>query len=423
MGVEINYRFRKGLCSELKQTLILFQKYIYANPIPGGEAVVLELCGIENSEDTVWEWEWKRSIEQIAWQALCDKWLRDHFNDFSSKGVKGIGIKIMLDNNTDKTKTSDTSALIKGDGLVSFQAVSPKFKMDKLVVTAELKEKITNTISIIKNIDLIYNEWGFADVDSQPKVILNFFGPPGTGTTMAAHCIADALLKKIIIANFAEIESKYVGDSPKNLENIFTVAKNEDAVLFFDEADSFLGKRLTSISSSSDQAVNSLRSKLLQLLEDYTGIVIFCTNLLKNYDKAFESRILRSLKFDLPDDDCRKKLILQMIPTKIPFAKDQCLDENSVMLLVEASKDFSGREIKNAILQVLCKAAAENKREFLISDFKLGFDVMQQELADMKKERGEIDSERKTKLENEIKENLRKGNFRIKKSPRKPRHH
>ena len=90
-----------------------------------------------------------------------------------------------------------------------------------------------------------------------------------------------------------------------------------------------------------------------------------------------------------------------MIPTKIPFAKDQCLDENSVMLLVEASKDFSGREIKNAILQVLCKAAAENKREFLISDFKLGFDVMQQELADMKKERGEIDSERKTKLEND----------------------
>ena len=172
---------------------------------------------------------------------------------------------------------------------------------------------------------------------------------------------------------------------------------------------------MTSISSSSDQAVNSLRSKLLQLLEDHTGIVIFCTNLLKNYDKAFESRILRSLKFDLPDDDCRKKLILQMIPKKVPFAKDQHLNDSSVMLLVEASKDFSGREIKNAILQVLCKAAAENKHEFLISDFKTGFDVMQQEIADIKKERGEIDSERKIKLENEIKENLRKGNFRIQK--------
>ena len=62
---------------------------------------------------------------------------------------------------------------------------------------------------------------------------------------MAAHCIADALGRKIVIANFAEIESKYVGDSPKNLENIFKTAARENAVLFFDEADSFLGKRFT----------------------------------------------------------------------------------------------------------------------------------------------------------------------------------
>ena len=150
----------------------------------------------------------------------------------------------MLNNKTDEIKTSDSPTLIAGEGLASFQAVTPKFKMDKLIVTAELKEKITNTISVIQNINLIYNEWGFSEVDSQPKAVLNFFGPPGTGKTMAAHCIADALSKKIIIANFAEIESKYVGDSPKNLENIFTVAKNEDAVLFFDEADSFFGKKV-----------------------------------------------------------------------------------------------------------------------------------------------------------------------------------
>ena len=413
MGIKIYYKFKKGLFPELKDVFILFQKYIHVHPVPGPQQNIgIELVGMNIENDTMWEWEWERSIEQIAWQALCDKWLHDHFMEFSSNGIKGLGVKIMHDK---KVETPDSSELITGEGLASFQALAPKFQMEKLVVSDELREKITNTISVIQNINLIYNEWGFSEVDSQPKAVLNFFGPPGTGKTMAAHCIADALSKKIIIANFAEIESKYVGDSPKNLENIFTVAKNEDAVLFFDEADSFLGKRLTSISSSSDQAVNSLRSKLLQLLEDHTGIVIFCTNLLKNYDKAFESRILRSLKFDLPDDDCRKKLILQMIPQKVPFAKDQHLNDSSVMLLVEASKDFSGREIKNAILQVLCKAAAENKHEFLISDFKTGFDVMQQEIADIKKERGEIDSERKIKLENEIKENLRKGNFRIQK--------
>ena len=143
---------------------------------------------------------------------------------------------------------------------------------------------------------------------------------------------------------------------------------------------------------------------------------------MKNYDKAFESRILRSLKFELPDDACRKRLIRQMIPAKVPFSKEQSLDETALQILSEAANGFSGREIKNAILQVLCKAASEGKREFLISDFKTGFDVMRQEIASMKKERGEIDPERQAKLANAIKDNLRKGNFKIQKKHRKAAH-
>ena len=232
MGFEIHYIFRKELGIKLKPTYVLFKKYIHDHPIPGVQDAIIELFEIDSPDFTAWTWGWLRSIEQIAWQALCDKWLRDHYSNFSAMGVKGIGIKIMLNNKTDEIKTSDSPTLIAGEGLASFQALAPKFQMEKLVVSDELREKITNTISVIQNINLIYNEWGFSEIDSQPKAVLNFFGPPGTGKTMAAHCIADALSKKIIIANFAEIESKYVGDSPKNLENIFTVAKNEDAVLF-----------------------------------------------------------------------------------------------------------------------------------------------------------------------------------------------
>ena len=81
------------------------------------------------------------------------------------------------------------------------------------------------------------------------------------------------------------------------------------------------------------------------------------------------------------------------------------------------------REIKNAILQVLCKAASEGKNEFLVSDFKTGFDVMRQELANMKKERGEIDPERKLKLEKAISENLKKGNFKVMKKKRRSSRH
>jgi len=419
--MEPEFRFIFKNFPEFRELLSRFREFILENPVPVQRKIVVQIAGVDHLKDdiTEWGWAWKKSTEQTAWQALCDCWIRSHFSEFSEKGVKGIQVRIMREDKKEEQENAKKTSLIRGEGLASFKAVVPKFKMDRLVVSEELKEKMINTISIIKNIDLIYNEWGFSDVDAQPRVILNFFGPPGTGKTMAAHCIADALAKKIIIANFAEIESKYVGDSPKNLENIFAVAQNEDAVLFFDEADSFLGKRLTAISSSSDQVVNSLRSKLLQLLEDHSGIVIFCTNLLKNYDKAFESRILRSLKFELPDADCRKKLVRQMIPEKVPFAPDQPLDDGALQTLAEAADGFSGREIKNAVLQVLCKAAAEGKREFLISDFQTGFEVMRQELAGMKKDRGEITPERKEKLEKAIGENLKTGNFKIQKKRRR----
>lgn len=418
MGIEFQYVLKKELYCELTDVFALFEKYVHDNPIPGQQDFVVRIVGRTDKEGIGWSWDsGERTTEQMVWQGSCDVWLKNHVSDFSAKGVKGIGVRIMQI--PPKSESGKSASLIKGDGLVSFTAVAPKFKMEKLVIPDDLKEKLINTISIIKNIDLIYNEWGFSEIDPQPRVILNFFGPPGTGKTMAAHCIADALEKKILIANFAEIESKYVGDSPKNLENIFTVAKNEDAVLFFDEADSFLGKRLTSISSSSDQAVNSLRSKLLQLLEDHSGIVIFCTNLLKNYDKAFESRILRSLKFELPDAACRVRLIRQMIPNRVPFSKDQILDEDTLKSLSEAADGFSGREIKNAVLQVLCKAASNNKYEFSISDFKEGFETMRQELASMKKERGEIDPERRKKLADAITNNLKTGNFKVQRKRRK----
>ncbi|MGC8140941.1 AAA family ATPase, partial [Salmonella enterica] len=81
--------------------------------------------------------------------------------------------------------------------------------------------------------------------------------------------------------------------APKNLQAAFDVAKNNDCVLFFDEADSFLGKRITNVVQGADQALNSLRSQMLILLEEFKGIVIFATNLVTNFDTAFESRILK----------------------------------------------------------------------------------------------------------------------------------
>lgn len=369
----------------------------------------------------------KTSNEADLWGNIFKQWISENFNLNNFSTLNQLQVKLVESGtNSNSNSANDSSnnfqnnenersddGLIKGEGLASFSAQEPRYKLDRLIVSEELLRKLVTTINVIKNTKKIYEDWGFNEVDSFPRAILNFYGPPGTGKTMAAHAIAEKIGKKIIVANFAEIESKYVGDSPKNLENIFTTAKNEDALLFFDEADSFLGKRLTSISSSSDQAVNSLRSKLLQLLEDHLGIVIFCTNLIKNYDAAFESRILRSLEFPLPDKECRKRLICQMIPGKTQslFADGESLNNETLDKLADLTDEFSGREIKNAVLQTLCDAAERGVVNFHIADFEKGFKDTKAEIETRKKAQGKLSKKDKEKLEKQINENLKTGNY------------
>ena len=172
---------------------------------------------------------------------------------------------------------------------------------------------------------------------------------------MCAHAIAKYLNKKILSLNYSEIESKYVGEAPKNLQKAFDVAKDTDSVLFFDEADSFLGKRIQNVTHGSDQALNSLRSQMLILLEEFSGIVVFATNLVTNFDKAFESRILKHIRFELPNQEARAAIIKKMLPKQLPLAV-QFTDEQ----IMEASAiidGFSGREIKTAILEMLLSKA------------------------------------------------------------------
>ncbi|MES2112218.1 MAG: AAA family ATPase [Bacteroidota bacterium] len=267
-----------------------------------------------------------------------------------------------------------------------FQPTEPKFKLERVILNQELRDEITSTLLILDKRKLIYEDWGFNEVEPAPKAILNFFGPSGTGKTMTAHAIASHLQLKILALNYADIESKFVGDAPKNLVKAFDTAQKENAVLFFDEADSFLGKRIANVSSSSDQAVNSLRSQMLILLENFSGIVIFATNLLGNYDKAFESRIFKHLHFKLPDAANRKKIIGVTIPSKVPYENETQFDDAELDQLVLLSDNFSGRHIKNAVLNSLINAVADDRLFVKFEDFEKGFNSTKTNLADFNAE-------------------------------------
>ena len=167
---------------------------------------------------------------------------------------------------------------------------------------------------------------------------------------MAAHAIARELGKKILVINYADIESKYVGETPKNIRRAFEAAKNSDSILFFDEADAILSKRVTNMTQAGDVSVNQTRSVMLMLMNEYQDFIIFATNFIENFDPAFMRRISIHIKFTLPDEDCRKKLWRMYTPSEVP----NNLDFDA---LAQTFDGISGSDIANAMLNAAFKAA------------------------------------------------------------------
>ncbi len=233
----------------------------------------------------------------------------------------------------------------------------PKYTLEDVVLPKSTKHQVEMALAEIRHQDLIYKDWGMGEKHKLDKALsINFSGPPGTGKTLTAEALAHAMGMKILAVPYQEIESKYPGDTPKHITRAFEFATRENALLFFDEADSFLGKRLESVTQSTDTAVNLTRSVMILQLSSYEGVVVFATNLIRNYDPAFISRIRRKVQFDLPDEDARIKIWKVQIPVKLPL--DKSVDFTQ---LGSQFDNISGRDIKNAVFQAVVAAAEEDK--------------------------------------------------------------
>ena len=237
-----------------------------------------------------------------------------------------------------------------------FISTPPEWSLEQIVLPKSTKKEIDKAFLIIQHTELIFEKWNLKSVMPNARSALNFYGPPGTGKTMCAHAIAEKLGKRIMCLNYAQIESKFVGEAPKNLEAAFDQSEKNDSVLFFDEADSLLGRRISGVSTGSEQAINSLRSQMLIAIEKFSGIVIFASNFIENYDKAFESRI-KSIHFDLPDYKARYAIWNKHIPKELPIELN--LD---IEYLAKKFKNFSGRDIRNAILGAVTDTLSEGNQ-------------------------------------------------------------
>lgn len=182
-----------------------------------------------------------------------------------------------------------------------------------------------------------------------------FYGPPGTGKTLAVTIFGKQYQRPVYRIDLSQIISKYIGETEKNLSNLFDKAENKNWILFFDEADALFGKRVN-VKEAKDKYANQETAYLLQRIEDYPGLVILATNLKDNIDKAFIRRFHSIVQFPLPSPEER----LQLWKATLPAADNQQLLLSPNVQLNEIAQRYklTGANINN-IVQYCCYLARD----------------------------------------------------------------
>lgn len=238
---------------------------------------------------------------------------------------------------------------------IMWELSEAKYDLSDLILDQSTASHLLDVISYFQNRTLLFETWGLGQrFPQQLCLAVNLYGPPGTGKTMGAHAIAKAISMPLICVDYAEIESKYVGETSKNLSDLFRTAQDKQAVIFFDEADALLSKRVTNMTSATDVSVNQTRSVLLNLLNGYQGVILFATNFIQNFDAAFLRRIKFHIEFHLPDQALRERLWRLYIPDKMPCQAD-------FAYLAATYDGISGSDIANAVFSAAVSAARERE--------------------------------------------------------------
>lgn len=237
-----------------------------------------------------------------------------------------------------------------------------KYNFSDLILPSKRLRQLREACSQVKNRYQVYEKWGFSGKQVYGVGIsMVFSGPPGTGKTMAAQIMAKELGLQLYKVDLAAVVSKYIGETEKNLNQIFEEGKRSQAILFFDEADVLFSKR-TEVKDSHDKYNNMEAAFMLQKMEEYTGLVILATNYMQNIDEAFKRRLTFVIEFPSPDLEHRRKLWESVIPGNLPLKEDLDLD------FLAAQFEMSGSQIKNSMINGAFFAADQGKDQVGMED-------------------------------------------------------
>lgn len=205
------------------------------------------------------------------------------------------------------------------DGLA--RQLEPKATWDDLVLPSSELRLLHNIAVQVRHRTRVYDDWGFRRRMNRGLGISALFaGESGTGKTMAAEVIAGDLDLSLYRIDLSSVVSKYIGETAKNLQQVFDAAEGGGAILFFDEADALFGKR-SEVKDSHDRYANIEINYLLQRMEAYRGVAILATNMKNALDRAFMRRLRFIVTFPFPGAAERKAIWQRAFPPETPMGE------------------------------------------------------------------------------------------------------
>jgi len=244
--------------------------------------------------------------------------------------------------------------------------VTTKMEWNDLILNPKTAQSINDIKIWLEHNATFINEWGI-EKKIKPGFRALFYGPPGTGKTLTATLLGKQFHKDVYRVDLSQVVSKYIGETEKNLEKVFTKAENRDWVLFFDEADALFSKR-SNVQNAHDKYANQEVSYLLQRVEDFPGLIVLASNFKNNIDAGFIRRFNSIIHFPMPSPTERHEIWKTSLPPKATLAEE-------IMLPAIAAKyELSGSAIVSVIhyasLQTIHKKSTTISRQDILEGIR-----------------------------------------------------
>jgi len=240
------------------------------------------------------------------------------------------------------------------------RVIETQLQWTDLVLGDEVMQQIKELEQWLNHNNTLMKEWGMGSRFKKGYRVL-FHGPPGTGKTLTASLLGKYTKRDVYKVDLSMVVSKYIGETEKNLENLFAKAEAKNWILFFDEADALFGKR-TGVRDAHDKYANQEVSYLLQRIEDFDGLVILASNMKNNIDDAFIRRFNAIIRFPLPSEPDRAAIWKNSFPHHIVF-------NNNVDVPETVKKyELTGGNINNIVQYSCLKSLEKQTNEIFLDD-------------------------------------------------------